>query len=71
MDDVDALIKPADLVEALNQYPDALAYFNAFAPSSQRFVLRWIKLVKTDKTRKKRIAETARLAAKNEKIPGS
>ncbi len=71
MDDVYAIIKPADLVEALNQYPDALANFNALAPSSQRFVLRWIKLDKTDKTYKKRISETARLAAKNEKIPGS
>jgi len=71
MADVDALIKPDDLVEALAAYPDATRYFDAFPPASQRFVLRWIKLAKTEKTRAKRIAEIARLAAQNERLPGS
>jgi len=70
LDDVDALIKPADLIEALDATPPAMENFNAFAPSAQRFTLRWIKLAKTAKTRAKRIARAAELAAKNEKIPG-
>ena len=71
MDDVDALIKPKDLVEALEKYPEATANFNSFGKASQRFVLRWIKLAKTDKTRQKRIEQTASLAAIGEKVPGS
>ncbi|MEL7250744.1 MAG: YdeI/OmpD-associated family protein [Bacteroidota bacterium] len=70
MDDVDALIKPADLVAALEKLPPALDYFDAFPPSVQRFTLRWIKLAKTDKTRTKRIEKTAQLAQINERIPG-
>jgi uncharacterized protein YdeI (YjbR/CyaY-like superfamily) len=71
MDDVDALIKPQDLIEALEKYPEALTNFNSFGKASQRFVLRWIKLAKTKKTRQKRIDQTASLAAIGEKIPGS
>lgn len=71
MDDVDALIKPADLMEALNTHPPALENFNAFGAASQRFILRWIKLAKKQETRAKRIEKTAVLAAKNEKIPGA
>ena len=70
MDDVDALVKPDDLIQSLNEHPPAFEFFNAFAPSVQRFILRWIKLAKTDKTRKSRIVKTARLAQIGEKIPG-
>jgi len=71
MDDVDALIKPRDLVEALKGYPQATQNFDAFPDASKRFVLRWIKLAKKPETRAKRIAQTAELAAINERIPGS
>jgi uncharacterized protein YdeI (YjbR/CyaY-like superfamily) len=71
MDDVDALIKPDDLVVALEAHPGATDYFDAFANSSKRFTLRWIKLAKTPATRAKRIEQAATLAAKNMKIPGS
>jgi len=70
MDDVDALITPEDLVEALDVRPSARENFEAFNPSSKRNILRWIKLAKTPKTRAKRIQETAILAAQNKKIPG-
>jgi len=69
MDDVDALIKPEDLVEALNAHPPAYENFDASAPSYQRNVLRWIKLAKTAKTRTKRIQETTISAAQKRKIP--
>jgi hypothetical protein len=56
-------------MEALLGQPPALDNFRAFAPSSQRFTLRWIKLARTAPTRTRRIAEAARLAAENRKIP--
>ncbi|MEN0003996.1 MAG: YdeI/OmpD-associated family protein, partial [Bacteroidota bacterium] len=70
MDDVDALIKPDDLVKALEAHPPALEHFNAFPDSVQRFTLRWIKLAKQASTRAKRIEKTATLAANGKKIPG-
>ena len=71
MDDVDALGMPNDLLEALLANPPAVDHFTRFPPSSKRFTLRWIKMAKTTQTRSKRIEMTARLAARNERIPGS
>ena len=70
MDDVDALMKPDDFLESLNKFPNAVKNFNAFGTSSQRFILRWIKLAKTAETRNKRIKQAAELAEQNLKIPG-
>ena len=70
MDDVDALIKPTDFIKELESYKNAMVNFNAFGASSQRFILRWIKLAKTTDTRNKRIKQAAALADKNLKIPG-
>lgn len=69
MDDVDALIMPDDLIEALEQHPPAKENFENFARSNRRNVLRWIKLAKTPATRAKRIEKTAILAAQNQKVP--
>lgn len=69
MDDVDALIMPDDLVEALKSCPPAAENFNQFSTSSRRNILRWIKLAKTPETRTKRIEQTATLAVRNEKVP--
>jgi len=71
MDDVDNLILPADLIEALGQKAGAEAFFHTINPSSKRFVLRWIKLAKTPKTRASRIEKIATLSAKGEKLKGS
>ncbi len=70
MDDVDNLIAPDDLIACLENHPPAKQYFEAFSKSNKRFILRWIKLAKTQETREKRILQTATLAAKNLKIPG-
>ncbi len=51
MDDVDNLIIPNDLQEALTKNNEAKLFFEAINASSKRFVLRWIKLAKTDKKR--------------------
>jgi uncharacterized protein YdeI (YjbR/CyaY-like superfamily) len=71
MDDVDRLIIPADLTSTLHKYHGAYAFFNALNDSSIRFTLRWIKLAKTDETRRKRIEKAAYLASKGEKISES
>ncbi|MEL6974050.1 MAG: YdeI/OmpD-associated family protein [Bacteroidota bacterium] len=71
MDDVDNMIVPKDLFDELNKHEGALGFFEAINASSKRFVLRWIKLAKTDKTRRNRIRKIAELAAKGEKLPSS
>lgn len=62
-DDVDALIVPDDLANAVD-----LAAWDALAPSYRRNVLRWVKLAKTPATRQKRIAQTKDATAKGIKI---
>jgi uncharacterized protein YdeI (YjbR/CyaY-like superfamily) len=71
MDDVDKLIIPKDLQEALKKYKGATEFFYAINDSSKRFVLRWIKLAKTEKTRNVRVNQIAKLSAKKEKLKGS
>ena len=71
MDDVDNLVVPDDLAKALSQLSQAEVFFNSLNDSTKRFVLRWVKLAKTEKTRVKRIQELVRLSAKGEKLKGS
>lgn len=71
MDDVDQLITPPDLSEELKKNDDSERFFQTINDSSKRFVLRWIKLAKTEKTRRNRIQRIAMLSAKGEKLPGS
>jgi uncharacterized protein YdeI (YjbR/CyaY-like superfamily) len=71
MEDVDKLMVPDDLLNALARFDGASEFFNAINDSSKRFVLRWIKLAKTEKTRGSRIRQIAELSAKGEKLKGS
>ena len=71
MDEVDKLIVPKDLNDELLKFEGASAFFNAINDSSKRFVLRWIKLAKTEKTRVSRIQQLANLSVKGEKLKGS
>ncbi|MDC3406649.1 YdeI/OmpD-associated family protein [Bacteroidia bacterium] len=71
MDDVDNLEIPDDLKTALNKLEGAFDFFDNINNSSKRFVLRWIKLSKTEKTRNIRIAKIAKLSSISEKLPGS
>ncbi|MEO1487725.1 MAG: YdeI/OmpD-associated family protein [Bacteroidota bacterium] len=71
MDDVDKLIVPHDLDTALSETKEAKLFFDAINDSSKRFVLRWIKLAKTEKTRKARIKKIVDLSSKGIKLPGS
>lgn len=68
MDDVDQLIVPSDLQDELEKHAGATEFFRAINASNKRFVLRWLKLAKTEKTRKARILELAELSARGEKL---
>ena len=68
MDDVDNLIIPKDLRNALLQKTNAFEFFNGINDSSKRFVLRWLKLAKTEKTREKGINQLVELSSKGEKL---
>lgn len=67
LDEVEQLIIPLDLAEALARYPRAAHYFDRFPRSSKRGILEWIKNAKQSITRTKRIEETATKAAQNRK----
>ena len=70
MDDVDNLIVPDDLQNGFNENQTANQFFNQLSPSNKRFVLRYLKLAKTDATRQKRIVQIVTLSAEGKKIPG-
>jgi uncharacterized protein YdeI (YjbR/CyaY-like superfamily) len=70
MNAVDSLIVPNDLNQALIESTPALQFFDNLSASNKRFTLRYIKLAKTQITRKKRIFQVVSLSAQNKKIPG-
>jgi uncharacterized protein YdeI (YjbR/CyaY-like superfamily) len=67
LDDVEDLIVPDDLAAAFDAQPPARANWDAFSRSYRRSILEWLVHAKRPETRAKRIAETARCAALNEK----
>ena len=62
LEPVEALEIPDDLAEALAARPPAAEEFEKFPPSVKRGILEWVTGAKTDKTRSKRVHETAFLA---------
>jgi uncharacterized protein YdeI (YjbR/CyaY-like superfamily) len=66
-DSAEALDVPADLAAALAADAKAAANFAAFTDAAKRAILRWLIDAKREETRAKRIAETVRLAARNER----
>ncbi|MBL7950195.1 MAG: YdeI/OmpD-associated family protein [Flavobacteriales bacterium] len=67
LDDVEALVVPADLGKALAKNKTAKKHFEAFPPSARKFILYHIGSARTVETRTKRIASTVALAAKNQR----
>lgn len=65
LDDVDHLVEPAALTEALDANPTARRHWEEFPRSARRAILHWISQAKREPTRATRIAETVRLAAEN------
>jgi uncharacterized protein YdeI (YjbR/CyaY-like superfamily) len=67
LDEVEDLIVPPDLAAAFDARPPARANWDAFSRSTRRAILVWIVQAKRPETRAARIADTATLAARNEK----
>jgi uncharacterized protein YdeI (YjbR/CyaY-like superfamily) len=69
LDDVENLIVPDDLAEALAAHPPAREHWDAFSRSPRRAILEWIAQAKRPETRATRVAEAAERAARNERPP--
>lgn len=67
LDPIAALEIPPDLAQALADADPARQYFDAFPRSVKRGILEWIASAQKPETRARRIAETARLAAQNQR----
>jgi uncharacterized protein YdeI (YjbR/CyaY-like superfamily) len=67
LDEVENLTVPADLRKALDAHPPAGQHWQEFPPSARRAILEWIVQARTAPTRARRVAETARLAALNQR----
>lgn len=63
----DALEVPGDLLDAFHRHDRSREYWEAFPPGVRKQILEWIYAAKRDETRSKRVEETARLAARNER----
>lgn len=61
--DVEALVMPADLVEALDSEPGARDGWEAYTDGSKKIALYWIVSAKRAQTREDRIRATVRAAA--------
>ena len=70
LDDVEALIIPDDLAEALANNDIAKASFETFSNSSKKGILQWIKMARQQQTRQQRIEKTVSKAAVGEKAIG-
>jgi uncharacterized protein YdeI (YjbR/CyaY-like superfamily) len=68
LEEIDNMSIPEDLQKQFSKNKKALKYFEAFPPSSKKMILGWIYLAKRPETRKKRIEETVKLAAKNIRV---
>lgn len=67
LDAVEDLEIPPDLKEALASLPSAAGNFDTFPRSAKRGILEWILNARRPETRSARVAETARLASRNER----
>ncbi len=67
LDDVEALVVPEDLAEALASRPGARDRWEAFPPSARKAMLGWIAQAKRAPTRAARVTETAERAARGER----
>ena len=67
--EVDALVVPDDLADALRRQPSAEAFFLGAAPSYRRNVLRWLHGAKRGETRAAQIKRIVEASRRREKLP--
>jgi uncharacterized protein YdeI (YjbR/CyaY-like superfamily) len=68
LDEIEAMIVPADLAAALKAKPAALRNFEALPRFSRKQFLYWVNGGKREETRKHRIKIVVELAAKNQRL---
>lgn len=54
--DASPILPPAELLECLQDEPDALVYFNSLPQGHRNYFTKWIETAKTEPTKTKRIA---------------
>jgi uncharacterized protein YdeI (YjbR/CyaY-like superfamily) len=67
LDDVDALVLPANLSLEFKKHPGALEYYEGLSKSGKKLLLSWIALAKRPETKQNRIIEIAENAGKQQK----
>lgn len=67
LDEVEALVIPDDLQQALDARPGAREFFESLSKSMRKSILQWLVLAKRPETRQKRLTEIASLAALKQK----
>lgn len=67
LEEVENVSLPPDLEACFEQDPTAFVHWEAFPRSTKRGILEWIQNAKKPETRLKRIQETVRLAALNQR----
>ena len=67
LEEVENVSLPPDLEACFKQDPTAFVHWEAFPRSTKRGILEWIQNAKKPETRLKRIQETVRLAALNQR----
>lgn len=64
LDDIENLVIPEDLADALKANKSAKRNFESFNDSAKKMILFWITTAKRDSTRSNRVSETVRYAEK-------
>ncbi|MFT5723320.1 MAG: hypothetical protein ACI9JN_000430 [Bacteroidia bacterium] len=64
LDEVEALVIPADLKKEFNERAGSLEYYESLSKSVKKIILAWVVLAKRPETRQKRINEIAENACK-------
>ncbi|MFD1552672.1 hypothetical protein DNU06_09100 [Putridiphycobacter roseus] len=67
MDDVENLIVPQALSDALNKMEGAMAFFESLSKSNKKILLHWVIVAKRQETKEKRITEIVIAAGEGEK----
>tara|TARA_B100000965_G_C19564774_1_gene746269 strand:- start:950 stop:1525 length:576 start_codon:yes stop_codon:yes gene_type:complete len=70
LDKIEDLIMPDDLKEAMNQYSNAMEYYESLSKSAKKLLLHWVYSAKKTETREKRILQITEAASKKEKPKG-
>ena len=69
LDDVENLVVPKDLEQALRKNQKAQAYFSTLAKSKRKLILYWLTSAKREETRTKRLTEIIMCAGEG-RMPG-